>query len=179
MSEKYKEKYQSKSAWLQSWDYGKDAACFITIYTHDRIHFLGEVKNGRMQYSLAIAIAFVFWNEIKNHAKNIEFSKFVNIPNHSHRILILNGNELYKVQKAGTAISGEGRIVRTGHTPPKPDAPPKPPAMPKTIGQQRSQNQGKNTISSIVGSYKSGVTKYCNMLNLPFGWQTRFHDHII
>jgi putative transposase len=46
-------------------------------------------------------------------------------------------------------------------------------------GQQRFQNQGKNTISSIVGSYKSAVTKYCNRLGLPMGWQTRFHDHII
>jgi putative transposase len=49
----------------------------------------------------------------------------------------------------------------------------------KTIGQQRFQNQGKNTVSSIIGSYKSAVTKNCNRLGLPFAWQTRFHDHII
>jgi putative transposase len=50
---------------------------------------------------------------------------------------------------------------------------------PKTIGQQRFQNQGKNTISSIVGSYKSAVTKHCNRQGLEFAWQTSFHDHII
>lgn len=43
----------------------------------------------------------------------------------------------------------------------------------------RFRNQGKNTISSMVGSYKSAVTKKCNENNFPFGWQSRFHDHII
>jgi putative transposase len=43
----------------------------------------------------------------------------------------------------------------------------------------RFQNQGKNTISSIIGSYKSAVTKHCNRLNFDFDWQSRFHDHII
>ena len=36
-----------------------------------------------------------------------------------------------------------------------------------------------NTIPSIIRSYKSAVTKYCNRLELPFAWQSRFHDHII
>ncbi|OWK71673.1 transposase [Pedobacter sp. AJM] len=46
-------------------------------------------------------------------------------------------------------------------------------------GQQRFQNQGKNTISSISGSYKSAMTKHCNRLDFDFGWQTRFYDRII
>ena len=48
-----------------------------------------------------------------------------------------------------------------------------------TIGQSRFQNQGKNTISSIVGSYKSIVTKMSRQINPNFAWQSRFHDHII
>jgi putative transposase len=47
------------------------------------------------------------------------------------------------------------------------------------FGTNRFQNQGKNTVSSIVGSYKSAVTRHCNRLGYEFGWQTRFHDHII
>lgn len=185
MSEKYYGKYRSESARLQTWDYGKYAANFITICTQDRIHFFGEIKNGQMQYSPPGAIAFVLWNQIKNHAKNGEFGKVVIKPNHVHGILILNGNELYAMKTAGAAITGAGRIVQTGHALsqpdalPQPDAPSQPPTPPKTIGQQHFQNQGKNIISSIVGSYKSAVTKYCNSVNLPFGWQPRFHDHII
>ena len=36
-----------------------------------------------------------------------------------------------------------------------------------------------NSLSTIVRSYKSAVTKHCNRLELPMAWQSRFHDHII
>ena len=49
----------------------------------------------------------------------------------------------------------------------------------KSPGQQRFQNQGKDTISSIVGSYKSVVSKNAHFINPGFGWQSRFHDHVI
>ena len=50
---------------------------------------------------------------------------------------------------------------------------------PQNPGAQRFQNIGKNTLSSIVGSYKSAVTKYANRLGFPNGWQSLFHEHII
>jgi|GEM_PF-78769 len=46
-------------------------------------------------------------------------------------------------------------------------------------GQKRFQNQGKNTVSSIIGSYKSAVTRHARRLGYEFAWQPRFHDHII
>ena len=49
----------------------------------------------------------------------------------------------------------------------------------KSYRQERFQNQGKNTVSAIIGSYKSAVTKHANRLNIPFYWQSRFYDHII
>jgi REP element-mobilizing transposase RayT len=49
----------------------------------------------------------------------------------------------------------------------------------QTIGQKRFQNIGKNSVFSIVGSYKSAVTKHAHRLGFNFAWQTRFHDHII
>jgi REP element-mobilizing transposase RayT len=48
-----------------------------------------------------------------------------------------------------------------------------------TPAQQRFQNQGKNTLSSIVGGYKAAVTKHANRLKFDFAWQPRFYDHII
>ena len=45
--------------------------------------------------------------------------------------------------------------------------------------ENRFQNIGKNSISSIIGSYKSAVTKHANRLSFEFGWQSRFHDHVI
>ncbi len=49
----------------------------------------------------------------------------------------------------------------------------------KTIGQNRFQNQEKNTLSAIIGSFKSVVTKNARKINPDFGWQSRFHDHVV
>jgi REP element-mobilizing transposase RayT len=50
---------------------------------------------------------------------------------------------------------------------------------PDLPSQNRFQNQGKNTISAIIGSFKSAVNKHANRLGYPFRWQPRFHDRII
>jgi len=36
----------------------------------------------------------------------------------------------------------------------------------------RFRNQGRNTISAMIGSFKSAVTKYCNENKFRFGWQS-------
>ena len=164
MSDKFKGKFRNESARLQNWDYGWNAAYFVTICTKDRAHFFGEIQNGTMRYSPAGAVAYVLWQEIKNHAINIELGEFVIMPNHVHGIIIID-------QKNADTV---GTTLALSLQPPPPENEP-----PQTIGKQRFQNQGKNTLSSIIGSYKSAVTKYCNRLGLPCGWQPRFHDHII
>ncbi len=47
------------------------------------------------------------------------------------------------------------------------------------IGKNRYQNIGKNTVSSIIGSYKSAVTKHANRQGLENGWQPLFYERII
>ena len=47
------------------------------------------------------------------------------------------------------------------------------------MGQNRFQNQGQNSISSIIGSYKSAITKHAHRLGFEFAWQSRFYDNII
>ena len=51
--------------------------------------------------------------------------------------------------------------------------------LPQTIGRKRFQNQGKNMVSSIIGEYKSAVTKHANRLGSDFARQSRFYDYII
>lgn len=168
-----------KSPRLANWNYGSNGSYFITICSKNREHFFGEIIKKRMQLTPAGAIASVLWHEIKNHAKNIELGEFVVMPNHIHGILILNGNgDDYDLGTTQGPIDVEGTTqdpidVGTTHAL---SLPPNPALSQRS---NRFQNQGKNTVSSIVGSYKSAVTKYCNLLELPMGWQSRFHDHII
>ena len=43
--------------------------------------------------------------------------------------------------------------------------------------QRRANCCGR--LSRIIGQYKSIVTKYANLHEIPFMWQSRFYDHII
>ena len=162
MAEKYKNKYRIKSTRLQSWDYGCDGAYFITICTANRKHFFGNITDGKMNLSEIGKIAEKYWYEIPGHFPFVKLDSFVIMPNHLHGIL--NNDHNIGIVETRHALSLRQKPQKNTQ---------------KTIGQQRFQNQGKNTISSIVGSYKSVVTKYACRLDLDFAWQTRFYDHII
>ena len=131
-----------------------------------------------MQLSTIGILADVMWHEIKNHAKNVELGAFVVMPNHIHGILILDKPENQPFSNDNDARIVETRLALSLRSQ-------QPPIQPQSPAEQRFQNQGQNTVSSIIGSYKSAVTKHCNRLQLTFkndlvfGWQTRFHDHII
>ncbi len=181
MAEKFQNKYRIASARAQWWNYGWNGAYFITICTKNREHFFGEIKNGEMVLSNTGIIADLLWHEIPNHSPFVELGDFVVMPNHIHGILILNKPNRDKDDMVGTGrnIVGTGRnIVGTGHALSLPPPPP-PPQQQQQPGQKRYQNIGKNTVSSIIGSYKSAVTKHANRLGFENGWQTRFYDHII
>lgn len=188
MGSLFNNKYRIAPARMQNWDYASDAAYFITICTAQREHFFGEIKNKKMHLSHVGVLADVFWHEIKNHAKNIQLDAFVVMPNHIHGILILNNNHITAVE-TGYALSPNthsSEITETGYA----LSPTHSSEMTETRhalslqgyqtpGQKRFRNQGKNTISSIIGSYKSAVTRHARRLGYDFGWQSRFHDHII
>ncbi len=166
--EKFKGKYRIASARLQSWDYGSNGMYFITICTGDRRHFFGEVVQGKMVLSHVGIIADVLWYEIKNHAKNIELGEFVVMPNHVHGILILNNSNDSGSRDKACLVSTANNAINTTNGIDR-----------NSIGKNRFQNQGKNTISSIVGGYKSAVMKHARRLGFNFYWQSRFHDHVI
>jgi REP element-mobilizing transposase RayT len=185
MSEKFKNTYRIASARRQKWDYRWDASYFITICTKNRAHYFGEINDGKMELSHLGILADVFWNEITNHAKSVKLDEFVVMPNHIHGILILqNGfpppdyydvfdfNSLGKNEMGAGIGVGRDRAcpVSTNTNTTESEI---------LTGKTRFQNPGKNSVSSIIGSYKSAVTKHANRLNLENGWQTRFHDNII
>jgi putative transposase len=82
-------KYRIESFRLNTWDYTTAATYFITICTNKRLHYFGEIENGKLIYTPVGAIADVLWHEIKIHVPNVELDKFIVMPNHIHGILIL------------------------------------------------------------------------------------------
>jgi hypothetical protein len=165
--DKFQEKYRIPSARLQNWDYGWAAAYFVTICTANRECDFGEVKNGEIRLTNIGVLPDVFWYEIRNHTKNIEMDVFVIMPNQVHGILILQGNENKINVETRHALSLQTKQSDASNQ------------SEQAIGQQRFQNQGKNTLSSIIGSYKSAVSKHTHRLGYNYTWQSSFHDHII
>jgi putative transposase len=133
---------------------------FITICTHEKERYFGDIVDGGMVLSRTGVIADILWHQIPRNTPNVELGEYVIMPNHIHGILVLNKPALK-----------DSTTVETGHALSLQRS--------KSIGTNRFQNIGKNTVSSIVGSYKSAVTKHANRLGLENAWQPRYHDHII
>jgi REP element-mobilizing transposase RayT len=70
-------------------------------------------------------------------------------------------------------------VVEATHALPQP-LPIQSPSQQQQLQQSRFQNQGKNTLSSIMGSYKSAVTKHAHRLGFSeFAWQRNYWENII
>lgn len=159
--EKFNNKYRISSIRAPFWDYGWNAAYFITICTKNRQCWFGDVVDGKMDLSAMGHIANSCWNEIPHHFPFVELGAHVIMPNHVHGILIINKPK------------DVHRGVETQHFASPPSQPPK---MGKPKNQFAPQSQN---LASIIRGFKIGVTKNARQIHPTFAWQTRFHDHII
>ncbi len=190
MSDKFQNKYRISSARLQNWDYGSNAAYFVTICTQNREHFFGEIMDDKMQLSEMGKITEKYWHEIPQHFPFVKLGAFVVMPNHVHGIIIIDktNNERNDNDKRAR---GDERTVETlpatSLPPPPPTSPPPPtppsspmPPLPNQKNQQMASISPKRgSLSTIIRSYKSVVTKNARQIHADFAWQSRFHDHII
>lgn len=114
----------------------------ITIVTENRLHYLGEISDGKMHYSKAGVLVYALWNDIDNCRDHLIRREFAVLPNHIHGILSLEKRYLY------------GKKI----------------FKPKEHVLQ---------LSKIIGSYKSAVKKYTNILDIEFNWQRNYHNRFI
>lgn len=165
--DKYQNKYRQKPSLRANWwDYSWNGAYFITICTANRQHFFGKIVNGKMLLSPAGTIANVLWHELPNRNPHLELGDFVVMPNHIHGILILNKpvDLLHATDPTQGSLQGNENDENDEN-----DRNEKMAAISPKAG----------SVSAIIRSYKSAVTKHANRLGLENGWQSRFHDRII
>jgi len=162
MNDKFQHRYRIPSTRMQNWDYRWNAAYFITICTQEHDCFFGEIVDGKMNLSPIGIIADVLWHETKNHFPTIDLGAFVVMPNHIHGVLIINGNDNNNHYNTDVACN-EPILV---HPEPK-----------NAFMANISPKSG--SVSTIIRSYKSAVTRHAHRLGFAFQWQTRFYDHII
>lgn len=136
------------------WHNYNGAEYFVTICTKNRIHYFGEVVEGEMQLTEV-------GKQLEIQIKNTEFIRdgdvlvpmFVIMPNHVHLIVKFNGNN-------------DNRNMFVDET----DA--------LSASLQRFGPQSKN-LASVIRGLKSVITKFALANQIPFAWQSGYHDHII
>ncbi len=71
---------------LQNWDYGLNAMYFVTICTHHRTCYFGEIANGKMILSAIGKIAQTEWIKTfeMRSDMNLQMGEYVVMPNHFH-----------------------------------------------------------------------------------------------
>jgi len=198
MSDKFRNKYRIPPARKPNWDYGRNAAYFITICTQNKEHFFGEIISGidngcHSRINEIGQIATDRWYEIPDHFPFVTLGAFVVMPNHIHGILIIDKNdgESADNQSTDNGFVGQSRddqsaesvqtlhaesvetlhaeSVQTLHAT----------SLPPKNEQMAAISPKPGSISTIIRSYKSAVTKQARNIHADFAWQTRFHDHII
>ena len=171
MPDKFRNKYRISSARLQNWDYGRNAAYFVTICTKNREHYFGDIVNGEMQLSVIGKLAETEWLKTFDLRPdmNLTMGEYVIMPNHFHAIIIIGKNEYNTDDGPG----GDGHVDTQciAYLPPTSQPSQPPPA--NQFGPQR-----KN-LASIIRGFKIGVTTRARKINPHFAWQSRYHDHII
>jgi len=166
MEKKFQNKYRTESIRLINWDYRSNADYFVTICTKDKKCFFGEIemhantKQKTMKLSKIGKFAHEFWMEIPDHFPFVQLDAFVVMPNHIHGIITINQpRDVACNISSGNIISDDipsGKNEKMAKISPK-----------------------KGSLSSVIRSYKSAVTKQVRQIDTNFSWQSLYHDHII
>lgn len=160
--DKFQNKYRIPSARLQSWNYAWVGSYFITICTQGRLCYFGDIvpeagKANQIQYTELGFCAQQCALEIPNHFPFVQMDEFMVMPNHIHL--------LFTMHKTNAGVETQDFA-----------------SLPPPTTQPQTQNQfgpqSKN-VASIIRGFKIGISKFARIHGLEFGWQSRFHDHIV
>jgi len=164
----YSEKHRRRSIRLSGYDYSQPGAYFVTICTLNRACLFGDIVNGVMQLNPIGRMVQECWRAIPQHFPHVVLDAFVVMPNHVHGILVI----VEKTNAGAAHSAGAMRSVGATHASPlQNDNTPTRPRGPK-----------RQSIASIVGSFKSAVTKCINEYRGTPGapvWQRNYYEHII
>ena len=159
-TDKFQNKYRIPSARAVWHDYN-DGDYFITICTKNREHYFGEIVNGEMILNdLGIKLNELI-AEIPSHHPYAKTPVYQIMPNHLHLIVCIDGSRVAVCRDVACRVS-TGETVETGEN---------------NKMQEIADQCG--LVSIAMGGMKSALTNHAHSNKIPFGWQTRFHDHII
>ncbi len=171
--DRFQGKYRIPSSRANWWDYSCNGEYFVTVCIQDKDCLFGMMDGNRIILSEAGRIAKACWEEIPLHFPFVQLDSFVVMPNHVHGILVINNPAETLHQSVDTFHQIN---VETLHAT---SLPTHGPAASDKNEFMSSISPKRGTLSSVVRSYKSAVTRAVH-LNYPgFSWQPRYYDSII
>ncbi|MBR5643548.1 MAG: hypothetical protein IKW77_05120 [Salinivirgaceae bacterium] len=165
---------------------------FITICTSGREHYFGEIADGQMHLSEIGTFTDESIRKMESLHNDVRVPLYVVMPNHIHLIMIMEPTatttptdanvetsnvETPTVETPYYDVSTKNNVSTNGNdvsTINNDSAN----AAPRNETMQKIANQC-GRVSHIISRFKTAVTKYANDNGLVFGWQPRFHDHIV
>ena len=169
-TDKFQNKYRIPSARAVWHDYN-DGDYFITICTKNREHYFGEIVNGEMILNdLGIKLNELIV-EIPSHHPYAKTPVYQIMPNHLHLIVCIDGSHVAVCRDVPnrTDVACRDAACRDAacHV--------------STTNNNKMQKIAEQCglVSIAMGGMKSALTNHAHSNKIPFGWQTRFHDHII
>lgn len=150
-------------------------------------HYFGKIQNNEMIYSEIGIYAEKCITDIHAHFADAEIIISQVMPNHVHLIVEIKPNDanctgrdvachvfdtqyvacqIFDNQNMACQISDNQDVACHVSTEDKRE-------------KMREIRNKQGRLSVIIGSLKSAITKFANENNIEFGWQSRFHDHII
>jgi putative transposase len=173
----FRNKYRIPSARAAWWDYGDCGAYFVTICTKNKTHFFGEITHAQFSATPIGQLASTLWQEIPQRFAYARLGAFVVMPNHVHGIIIIEKSLPVETR----LIASEGREEIIEIDPPIKISP----TTSDTQPQKRGGVTGKKNpmllenLSRILRWYTGRISFEAHKFRPDFGWQPRFHDHII
>ena len=174
-TDKFQNKYRIPSA-RASWHDYNGGQYFITICTANRNHYFGDIRDGEMEYSTMGHHAVENLEQINSHYPYCEIPLFVVMPNHIHAIVVIDGGGR---DGGGGGGRDDVHIVSTGETGESGETTGR--RLKNLILNEKMQSisHKRGRLSTSMGGLKRAISCFANAHQIEFGWQTRFHDHII
>jgi REP element-mobilizing transposase RayT len=150
---------------------------FVTFCTKNHELYFGDVVDGRLELS---EIGEWAVKQIEQTAiirqNDVEIPMFVVMPNHVHLIVVYNRVVPCRdASNASESNASESNVSAILYKPNESET------RGETDARGASLRFGPQSgnLASVVRGIKSAVTKYANEHDIPFAWQSRYHDHII
>lgn len=171
--------HHRRSIRLGGYDYAQAGAYFVTLCTHRRRCFFGEIVGGAMRLNRWGRIVAEEWLRTARIRAEVELDAWVIMPNHFHAIVVIHSEFHDEMHRRGDrpvapTMPTIGPASPFRDTAMHPVDPPSPPTRPN--------GPPPGSLGAIMAGFKAAVTTRINRERQARGtpvWQRNYWEHII